>query len=181
MNKTKLIALCGACCAVAVVCIVALSYVKWVALALAVVAAVVTCCPQMVDGKYVWYSVAIYLIAVVVGAFVSNPTYLAPVALYAMPCCIWKLHCKHRQSLHPTTWKGLKWIGSVLLALVALTATCLLIWWLCPAVWQAWMQHKQYLWLAALIVPAGVVAYDKLLDGAIFVVQRAIVKSKFGR
>ena len=181
MNKTKLIALCGICGAVAVVCLIFLSYVKWVAFALAVVASVVICCPQMLDGKYVWYSVATFVTTVTLGALLGNLVYVAPVALYAMPCCIWKLWCKHKQQLSSKLWSVLKWVGSYLLVAVAVVVTALLMVALMPATWQTFTQNKLLVGVAIFVVVVGVVAYDKLLNGAIYVVQNALYKSKFGR
>ena len=181
MNKTKLIALCGVCGAIAVVCLVCLSYVKWVALALAVICSVVVCCPQMIDGKYVWYSVATYLVAVTVGVLLGNVVYVAPVALYAMPCCVWKLFCKHRQPHNAKLWKTLKWLGSLLLVAVAAFVTALLTRWLVPSVWQSFVQNKAVIWAMVGVVLLGIVAYDKLLDGTIYVVKGALNKSKFGQ
>ena len=181
MNKTKLIALCGVCGAIAVVCIVCLSYVKWVALALAVVGSVVVCCPQMLDGKYVWYTVATYLVVVTLGTLLGNVVYVAPVALYAMPFCIWKLLCKHNQSRNATRWKILKWVGNVTLVALATVVTALLMRWLMPSVWQSLVQNKTVVWVTVGAVLLGTVAYDKLLDGTVFVVKKALDKSKFGQ
>ena len=180
MNKTKLIALCGICGAVAVVCLVALSYVKWFALALAVVAAVVVCCPQMLDGKYVWYSVATYFAATVVGVLLGNVVYVAPVAIFAMPCAIWKLHCRHKQA-KGKQWQVFKWLGNYLLAAVALVATALLMSALMPATWQNFVQNKWFVLIVAASTIVGTVAYDKLLDGAIYWTKNVLQKSKFGQ
>jgi hypothetical protein len=179
MNKTKLVALCGVCGAIAVVCIVLLSYVKWVALALAVVGSVVACCPQMIDGKYVWYSVATYLVVAVVGVLVGNIVYVAPVALYAMPCCIWKLFCRHKQPCNALLWKTLKWVGSLVLMVLAAFVTALLVSRLMPSTWQSFVQDATLVWVAVVALVLGIIAYDKLLDGAVFVVKKALDKSKF--
>ena len=126
MNKTKLVALCGVCGAVAVLGLVALSYVKWVALALAVVVSVVACTPQILNGRYGWYSFAIYVVAVTVAAFVGNVLYVAPVAIFAMPFCMWKLFCQHKQSCKLKLYKVLKWLGGFVLANCALVVSGLL-------------------------------------------------------
>ena len=181
MNKTKLIALCGLCGAVAVVCLVCLSYVKWVALALAVVGSVVVCCPQMINGKYLWYSVATYLVAVAVGVLVGNPVYVAPVALYAMPYCICKLFCKYKQPRNKALWVSLKWIANLLLVAIAVVVTALLTNWLMPDLWQKFWQNKTVVWVAVVAVLLATVAYDKLLDGSIYLVKNALEKSKFGK
>ena len=181
MNKTKLIALCGICGAVAVICLVALSYVKWVALALAVIASVVVCCPQMIDGKYVAYSIASYLVATVIALFVGNVVYVAPVAIFAMPCAIWKLVCKHNRCKNARLWAFFKWLLNVVLMAIATLVTALLMREMMPSLWQSFVQNKTMVLLVIGALLLSIVAYDKLLDGAIYVVENALKKSKFGQ
>ena len=181
MNKTKLIALCGICGAVTVVCLVCLSYVKWVALVLAVVASVATCCPQILDGKYVWYSVAIYFVSVVVSCFLGNLIYLAPVAIFAMPCCIWKLFCQYKGQSNQKQWNTLRWIGNFVLVNVALAVTALLAYVFSPSILQGFVEKPYLAYILVVAFNLAVIAYDKLLAGAIYIVKNALKKSKFGQ
>ena len=47
------------------------------------------------------------------------------------------------------------------------------------ATWQSFVQDATLVWVAVVALVLGIIAYDKLLDGAVFVVKKALDKSKF--
>ena len=96
MSKTKLIALSGICSAVAVACMMLTSIAFWATLILSVVASIAVVIPLLVDPRGLFYSLLIYAVASVLGAFASfvvgNAVYVAPCVAFAMPFAIVKVY-----------------------------------------------------------------------------------------
>ena len=96
MGKTKLIALSGICGAVAVVCMLLSSVAFWATLILSVIASIAVVIPLLVDPKGLTYSLLIFAVSSVLGAFsafaIGNVVYVAPCVAFAMPFAIVKVY-----------------------------------------------------------------------------------------
>ena len=96
MGKTKLIALSGVCGAVAVVCMLLASFAIWATLILSVLASVAVVIPLLVEPRGLKYSLLVYGVASVLGAFsafaLGNIVYVAPMVGFCMPFAIVKVY-----------------------------------------------------------------------------------------
>ena len=96
MGKARLIALSGICSAVAVLCMTLASIAFWATLILSVLASIAVVIPLLVDPKGLTYSLLIYAVASVLGAFsalaIGNIVYVAPMVAFCIPFAIVKVY-----------------------------------------------------------------------------------------
>lgn len=96
MSKTRLIAISGICAAVAVVCMLLSSFAIWATLLLSVVASLAVVIPLLVEPKALMYSLLVYMVASVLGAFsattLGNVVFVVPCVTFAMPFAIVKVY-----------------------------------------------------------------------------------------
>ena len=96
MGKARFIALSGICGAVAVTCMMLASIAIWATLILSVVASIAVVIPLLIDPKGLTYSLLIYGVASVLGAFsalaLGNVVYVAPCVAFCMPFAIVKVY-----------------------------------------------------------------------------------------
>lgn len=95
MSKTKLIALSGVCSAIAVVCILLSGVASWGLPAFSAIAAIAVVIPLLVDPKALTYSLLVYAVSSILGAFVTvglgNAVYAVPTIVFGMPFAIVKV------------------------------------------------------------------------------------------
>ena len=95
MSKTKLIALSGICSAVATLCILLCGVASWGMPVFSAIAAVAVVIPLLIDPKSLTYSLLIYAVSFVLGAFATaglgNIVYAVPVLAFGMPFSIIKV------------------------------------------------------------------------------------------
>ena len=96
MSKTRLIAISGICAAVAVVCMLLSIFAIWATLLLSVVASLAVVIPLLVEPKALMYSLLVYMVASVLGAFsattLGNVVFVVPCVTFAMPFAIVKVY-----------------------------------------------------------------------------------------
>ena len=96
MSKARLIATSGICGAVAVICMMLSSIAIWATLILSVVASIAVVIPLLIDPKGLVYSLLVYAVAGVLGAFlgftIGNVVYVAPMVAFCMPFAIVKVY-----------------------------------------------------------------------------------------
>ena len=96
MGKTKLLALSGICGSVAVVCMLLSSMAIFATFVLSVIASIAVVIPLLVDPKGLIYSLLIYAVSSVLGAFsafaIGNAVFVAPCVAFSMPFAIVKVY-----------------------------------------------------------------------------------------
>ncbi len=200
MNKTKLVAMCGLCSAVAVGSLVLSCYVSQAVVAFAVVAGIAVAIPTMADSRYLGYSLLTWVASSVLGLLlsVSKLHFVVPVVFFAMPFSIWKCFCesspkntdtnialddpfekdKQIAVTAPVTMriKTLwKYVVYYLLLQIALGLTALAMYLFLPAVLQTLLQKGSIWWLLA-VCELAVFPFDMLMSGALKVVGKGIKK-----
>ncbi len=202
--KTKLIALCGICSALSLLCQVGASYLVWAGLFFVVLSAVAVSLPTLIDFKYFYWSVLTYLASTVLGLLLGsglNPLNVLLSALFCTPFALIKLFCqspkKQKQSKADQKAEELfsfdkntlvstkrevakisgikKWIVYYLFLATALTAGFFLMKLFVPTLFQ-----REDLWLLITLTVVGfcifVPVFDRIL-GAVFDLAKSKLKN----
>lgn len=194
-GKALLIAVSGICGAVSVSCILlaTLPVLRWFTLMLAVVAAIATTIPLIIDGRNLVYSLLIYLVSAVLGVFVGlgNILFVAPIVTFCLPFAIVKVYgesfkvtarVEHAETLDDPFGQGddkrvvevqlqgknrlpvvLKWIVYYILLEVGLALSLGATYLFTPSVFETIYATKWLFWMMIGVAQLAVPMYDLLL------------------
>lgn len=205
-GKARLIALSGICGAVNVCCMLlaTLPVVKWFALLLAVLCAVVTVMPMLVDGRGLMYSLLIYAVSCVFGIWLGlgNILYVAPILAYCMPAAIVKVRGEsmritarlertetvedpfdpdaEQQAVtvqlvgKPHLPAVVRWVLYYVLLEAGICLTLVATYFLTPAAFTKIYETKWVFWLLVAAAQLFVPLYDLLLRGCLIGTQKIL-------
>jgi hypothetical protein len=183
VKRSRLVTLSAVSAAVAVVCFVAAVYLRYVAVVAGVIAAVAVSIPLLISRRNWLFSLLTYAVSVTLGVVLgtSNIAYVAIIATYAMPLCLFKCFAEGAKGTDENEPKHIKplvkWLVYYVICEVALSVTALLTW---ALMGELFTQLTAETYVVVLIVVAFNVAVpllDLLFNGAIVLTKKAIAKS----
>ena len=94
-SKAKIVALCGVCSAISLLCLLLASFpaLKWGVMVFAVVASIAVCLPMIASAKLAKFSILVYVASAIFGVVVgaTNIIFVAPILFFFVPFCMVKV------------------------------------------------------------------------------------------
>lgn len=205
MNKAKLIAISGLCCAVCTGCMLlcALPAMRIFMLVLGVVAALAAAIPLVLDSQNVAFSLLIWLASSILGVFfgLANITYVAPIALFCIPFAIVKTYGEKPKKAQAEVKTVLddpfddqkkvlqvqvrrqtkispvvRWVLYYIFLEIALGATVLLTYLFAKPLFET-MTSTVWFYVALALAQGIVLPYNLLMNGCLAIAKKMVAKS----